>query len=73
MRVGFSSPGRSSNSNLAQHRPVVSGVSTSAAPKLARSGRARMQRFRIRLIVGDQGDRFAPRRDLRQGLDQAGA
>src|SRR5882672_8090932 len=40
----------------------------------AREERARrMQRFRIRLIVGDQGDRFAPRRDLRQGLDQAGA
>src|SRR6266496_2881094 len=40
MRAGFSSPGRSSNSNVAEVRPVASGVSTNAAPRVARSGRA---------------------------------
>jgi len=30
-----------------------------------------MQRFRIGLIVGDQGDRLARRHDMRNGLDQS--
>src|SRR5213593_2045549 len=40
MPVGFSLPGRTANSNVAEARRVASGARTSAAPKLARMGRA---------------------------------